>query len=195
MIVSKIKNIFKHNEYMELSAPKLVSKKTIKSLEKIFQTPIVYEPTWKDNLLLFYNDNIRPNIFAIIIFAVIGIYLTIKYLLKQEKDDKRRRKMRKKRVVTHSVKNTDVAPVAKTVDDEDDIYYRAMNNEPSLDLYNEDVEDRSEDEISYYSISKNYEKMIDDSDGILPVGILKDAHEQQKSRTTFDELAKFVGAK
>ena len=59
-------------------------------------------------------------------------------------------------------------------------------------LYDDDKEDRPEDEISYYKMSKEYEQMLKDNNGRLPDGILRDAYEQKKSRTTFDELAKLV---
>lgn len=222
-----------------ITAPRLVSKKTIKKLGKIFQKPIVNEPNWKDNVLLFYNNNIKPNLFALIIFFVIFLYLTIKYIQKQQKDEKEK----KKNIINHILKSkyyptqinnfanqkTNQFPLPKQqyqqyqqqhklqkspnfqqvknlkkkkknrktknkkqkVDD--DIYYRASDNEMNFDSDEiEEIEYTDNDNSSYYSLSKNYEKMIEDNDGTVPIGLLQDVYEQKKSKMTFDELAKLV---
>jgi hypothetical protein len=77
---------------------------------------------------------------------------------------------------------------------DDDIYYRASDIEPNFD-FDDEIENRSDDEVSYYSLSKDYEKMMEENNGRLPEGILKDAYEQKKTRTTFDELAKLVSGR
>lgn len=226
------------NIHNDTIAPRLVSKKTVKKLEKIFQNPVVNEPTWRDNLLLFYSDNIKPNLFAIIIFFIVAVFLTIKYLLKQEKDEKKERALRKKKHIrklllqnklrkqmldsqmsswsvpddtlntlhkvnnhnandthdTHDIYTTTKQKKSKKHFSDDDIYYRASDVEPNFDI-DDEIENRSDDEVSFYSLSKDYEKMIEENDGTLPVGMLKDAYEQKKTKTTFDELAKLVSGK
>lgn len=216
----------------DMVAPRLVSKKTVKKLEKIFQRPAVNEPTWRENLFLFYNNNIKPNLFAIIIFSIVIAVLTIKYLLKQEKDEKKEQNLRKKKRlrklilrqkiqelnllnqlnklnqlneteqnITHTIDKNVLQKIKKKSKkiynaNEDDIYYRASDAESDFDFdsINEDdeLENRSDDETSYFSLSKDYEKVLEENDGRLPESLLKDVYEQKKSKTIFDELARLV---
>lgn len=266
------------NIQKERIAPRLVSKKTIHRLGKVFDMPTVNEPSWKDNLCIFYDNNIKPNLLALIILAIVVIFLTIKYLLKQDKDEreeiKSNRNRRKKEILrrkiikykqmmlTNKMKQNElnnkkllgqpinqhiIQPINQPINQpilqiepintnqigqfdhfnqpnqpnqpnqsnqfdqtsntkskakkkkklhesfDEDIYYRASDVEPDIDSYDDEKEDRSDDEVSYYRMSKEYEQMIKENNGRLPDGILRDAYEQKKSRTTFDELAKLVG--
>ena len=203
-------------------APRLVSKKTIKKLGKIFQKPIINEPTWRDNLLSFYTENIKPNLFAIIIFICIFVYLMIKYLLKKEKDEfvkkdkinkiKKiilKKKLQKELENIQHIQNiqnaqiNEIEPIVKktkqnkkkknkTKSLNDDIYYRA--NDIDIDSFDsfESQNEIEDDNQSYYSLSKNYENILKQNDGSLPVGFLQDEYEQKKAKLTFDELAKLV---
>ena len=178
-------------------APSLVSKKTIKKLEKIFLKAPILNPTWEENLLFFYNDYIKPNLFALIVFFVIGIFLTIKYLLKLEKKERKKKRI-KKTLLKKILKDYENKSNSNSQSNEydDDLYYRA-SDESSFDLTNnnDDMENRKPDENSFYSISKEHERLLKESDGLLPVGILNDAYEQKKSKMTFDELAKLVSGR
>lgn len=206
----------------ERMAPQLVSKKTIKKLGKIFQVPVPPETSWKDNVVYFYNDYIKPNLFALIIFAIVGIFLTIKYLLKQEKEEKKEKKRRKhkKKLAQYARQlqqenntnldaqnynhidvdaginnNTDLVSTNSTYSSksiDDDIYYRAGKRRMNLDYDDDDIEDRDEDEVSYYSLSKEYERLIRENDGTLTNGMIRDKIDQKRSRLTFDNLAKLV---
>lgn len=219
------------NVQNNIIAPRLVSKRTIKKLGKVFKKPIINEPSWRDNLLLFYNDNIKPNLFAIIIFFLVFVLLTIKYLLKKEKNEMAKKKkianIRKillrqelaKQLANQSanqlvelntiesnksnrLNNKSIGKPLKKIKkkkskskikySDDDIYYRASDKEFDLDSddrYSDEIED---DNASYYSLSKNYEKILEDNDGSLPVGLLQDAYEQKKTKMTFNELAKLI---
>jgi large-conductance mechanosensitive channel len=180
-------------------APSLVSKKTIKKLEKIFLKAPILNPTWEENILFFYNDYIKPNLFALIVFFIIGIFLTIKYLLKLEKKERKKKRIKKsllKKILKDYENKSHLESKSKSNEYDEDLYYRA-SDESSFDLTNnnDDIENRDPDEISFYSISKEHERLLKESDGLLPVGILNDAFEQKKSKMTFDELAKLVSGR
>lgn len=44
-----------------------------------------------------YNDYIRPNIFAIMVFCLLALFLFIRYLLKKASDEQKRKNKRRKR--------------------------------------------------------------------------------------------------
>jgi len=53
---------------------------------------IQVRPDWYTNLGQFYNDYIQPNLFALIAFIVISIFLIFRYFIKK---DKKKRKLKK----------------------------------------------------------------------------------------------------
>lgn len=205
--------------------PRLVSKKTMRRLTKAFDVPKMSNSTWIDNLYFFYKEYIRPNLFGLIVLFLMAIFLIVKYLLKQEKDEKNERqynlikkkiKQLKKKILQQKLltqhqsfdpveNNYVVPPFHQDIDlqsnntqtshkskYDDDLYYRASDVEPDIDSYDDEQEDRPNDEFSYYGLSKDYEKMLQENDGSVPEGMLRDAYEQKKLKTVFDKLAMLV---
>lgn len=74
-------------DYFSGANPDLISNKSLKELNIILQHPTVEHPTLASNFSGFYSDYIQPNIFPIIIFVLISVYLFIKYVLKRDKDE------------------------------------------------------------------------------------------------------------
>lgn len=179
--------------------PELVSSKTIKKLTKLIQQPVDKEPTWKENLAYFYSDYIRPNLFALIVMVLVAIFLSIKYLLKQEADEEEQRIKRKDR--KHKQKERKLRTHIST--DRRNMHPSDRYLEPSLNRYDEedsrnrrlyadDEENRGDDEVSYYSLSKEYERELSDNDGSYSEMMLKDSLAQKRQRMTFDEMAKMI---
>jgi len=71
------------------SKPDLVNHKTIRQISKIFQATGKQEPSWKDNMNHFYVNYIQPNLFPLIVILLVIIFLSIRYLLKQEYERER----------------------------------------------------------------------------------------------------------
>lgn len=72
--------------------PDLISNKVLKEINKSLiakpvDVPIL--PSLGDNMSSFYSNYIQPNLFPIIVFVLITIYLFIKYVLKRDKDEKK----------------------------------------------------------------------------------------------------------
>ncbi len=178
--------------------PNLVSHKMVKRIGKILQNPVKDEPTWKDNLMIFYDEYIRPNMFAILVLFLVAIFLTIKYLLKQEREDAEIKQKKKKRKTKKNM------PIEKQVDillpyddnnDNNDNNYN--NNETVRDdsdrrIYADDEEIRDTDEVSFYSLRKEYEKSLKNNEGGYSDMMMNDELNQRKAKMTFNELAKMV---
>ena len=71
------------------SQPILVSYETIKGIEDKLNVPFEND----DNKVLngignFYTEYVQPNMFPIIVVSILCVYLFIKYILKQDREDK-----------------------------------------------------------------------------------------------------------
>jgi hypothetical protein len=78
-------------DFFSGTQPAIVSEKTINKISKpidpIKQITIV---SWSDNLSGFFENYIKPNMFPLIIFILVGIVLFIKYIMKYDKDEKKK---------------------------------------------------------------------------------------------------------
>lgn len=86
-------------EFFSGSAPELVSNKLLKEIDKGLRVPNNTVIDSKMSIASFYIDYIQPNLFPIIVLSIVGIYLIIKYVLKQDTDEKRYRKRLHERII------------------------------------------------------------------------------------------------
>lgn len=75
--------------------PLLVNNKVMKDIDKLMDVPDDITPTWKDSMGNLYCDYIQPNIFPIMVFILIGLYLFIRYLIKKDREQKRKKRRRR----------------------------------------------------------------------------------------------------
>lgn len=168
--------------------PELINYKIIKKLTKDLKKPSMSGPSWKENILIFYSDYIRPNLFALIVMIFVTIYLTVKYLIKQDTENQLKKRKRQKLNKIKKKSKTDLTPI--TLNNNNNI--KNKQNQIKKIMYEDDEEIRNDDEVSYYSLSKEYEKQIDENDGSITEMMLKDNLEQKRQRMTFDEMAKMI---
>jgi hypothetical protein len=77
-------------DFFSMTNPELISSKTIKTINQmVYKSSDYVAPTWKSNLGDFYKNYIQPNLFPIIVFFILFIFLLIKYILKRDKDEKK----------------------------------------------------------------------------------------------------------
>lgn len=71
------------------SVPNLISKRTLEDIDSYLNVPHI-DPENKviNGLGAFYNNYISPNLFPIIVISLLIIYLTIKYILKKDREEK-----------------------------------------------------------------------------------------------------------
>jgi large-conductance mechanosensitive channel len=70
------------------SKPNLISNKTIKDIESRLDIPFNEENKVIIGIGSFYNNYILPNMFPIIVISLLALYLTIKYVLKKDREEK-----------------------------------------------------------------------------------------------------------
>lgn len=163
------------------SKPQLVSNRMLKQLGKTFKVANVEQTMWTDSLGNFYADYIGPNLFALLVFAMLGIYLTIKYILKID-DTKKKAKI--KRINKKIKYNTNL------------INNNNIQNEPVYDgsIYPEymlkDELVKTSDPL--YNLQKEYEyNLINNNEG-LSEQMIKDAYQMRSSKYMFDAITKNI---
>ena len=75
--------------------PALISRHTLKYINKMSKISGETLPSWGDNIKLFYKEYIQPNLLPLIIIVIISIYLMIKYMSKNKVKHKKRKHRRK----------------------------------------------------------------------------------------------------
>jgi uncharacterized membrane protein len=92
------------------SKPNLISGKTLRDIESTLNIPDNIDDSNKvlNGIGNFYNEYVVPNLFPLIVISLFIIYLTIRYILKrdrEERDEKEEDKEKKRdRVKKHIIK-------------------------------------------------------------------------------------------
>lgn len=76
-------------ETFDGSVPNLISKRTLEDIDSYLNVPYKdSENKVINGLGAFYNNYISPNLFPIIVISLLVIYLSIKYVLKKDREEK-----------------------------------------------------------------------------------------------------------
>lgn len=173
----------------------LVSRKTIKKMDKIFRDVPENHPSWESNVLLFYNDYIKPNLFPIIILLFFALFLGIRYCLKQEKQAKQKKKKDLKK--SKKIENSYVIDYGDSQQEmeNNDVYQQQPHQQQYEYNSNDDnTEYRNDDEISFYTLNKAYEQALINNRGYVSDQMIKEMKEKDSSKLAFNELARMVGS-
>jgi len=159
-------------EFYSKTKPELVSSKIINNINKMFGE---YKGvnTWQDNMGHFYTNYIQPNLFPIIIFVLLAVYLTMRYMLKETKKKVKKRK-----------------PVEEPVQEEKEV----DNHEEEISK-NDLIEMYSNDE--YVDTNSSIVKLEEEVEHMRSSGELSDQMIQQNyndrlRRLSFDDMAKLL---
>ena len=181
-----------------LSKPNLVSNRTLKRIDKLFDNNIIEKPTWNFSMIKLYKDYIRPNLFAIIVFVLLTIFLSMKYYLKQERLRKHKEKKRKSKHKKYKQNNYKVKyeePEIKTDAITDVIakpkYYTA-DELRSIYTDEEPLIDSATDEYSIYDLEKEYKNLKQNNNGYYSNEMIDDMMKNTSSKYMFNELAKMI---
>jgi len=173
------------------SKPDLVNHKTIRQISKIFQTTGKQEPSWKDNMSHFYVNYIQPNLFPLIVILLVIIFLSIRYLLKQEYE--RERNEYEDEPVNKKHKSKRKKPKNYKIEyDEQPVTYLNVP-EQVFNMPNEDIEEERDDgEKSIYTLEQEYRASLEQNRDLMSDHMIKELYETRGSKMSFDELARVV---
>jgi hypothetical protein len=168
---------------MKLYMLDLINNKTIKNIDKIFQkqsnSDISLHTDWNTNLKNIYINYIQPNMFPLILFVLIAIFLFIKYILKQENEKKH--KKNKKKNIKDTNKNFKINYKDTEI---------IENQEPEIyDLKPAITEQYDENNIEHID---NYYNNLQDEENISDI-MVHQCKQQDITKLSFNELARVIG--
>lgn len=173
--------------------PKLVSDEILKNLGKTFKVATVKQTQWEDSIGNFYEDYVRPNLFALIVFGLLIVFLTIRYVLKENNKKKKTKikKINKKiRYGYSSIADFDVG-FTDHEKHEESVYDGSIY--PEHMLKDELIENPSSNKL--YDIQREYEYNIYNNDGSMSKQMLQDVYQTKTSKFLFDEMSRIVSGK
>jgi len=180
-------------DFFSGTQPAIVSEKTINKISKpidpIKQITIV---SWSDNLSGFYENYIKPNMFPLVIFILVGIILFIKYIMKYDKDEKKKekfvsfnpnKKLNKQKNYTYYVGNDVPVNINKKLTSKNDL-------DPYIeDTYPDDYDENEND------LNNNYEKdQYQARKDYIPttVDVMREGVQTISNKQAIDDLAKIM---
>lgn len=176
------------------SKPDLINHKTIRQISKIFQTTGKQEPSWKDNMCHFYINYIQPNLFPLIVILLITIFLSIRYLLKQEYERDRNEYENRSIHKKHKSKSKKTKNYKIEYDEEPQQPETYLNvPERMFNVSVDDEEDRDDGEKSIYTLEQEYRESLEQNRDLMSDHMIKELYETRGAKMSFDELARVVG--
>ena len=166
----------------------LVNDDIIEKIKNV-QTPSIHiRPNWYTNLGQFYKDYIQPNIFAIVVIILLGIFLIIRYVIKKEKKKEKLKKSIKLAKKLREISNKEEQPK----DDDNNYLDQYVDEilENNDEYFNDDEVEENNDVASLEKINKYFDDI--EQSGLVSKEFLNDEKENQMKKLSFDELAKLV---
>jgi mannitol-specific phosphotransferase system IIBC component len=178
--------------------PDLISNKVIKRMNKMFQTndiddKIIAQEDWTKNMSKFYKNNVKPNLFAIIILMIVAFMVLIKYLLKQDKDKQKEKEKLKEYVKKIKRRHNKRKRNNKITTDSEIDYGDEENSHDIYELTPIKSEFEDDDDNSNISHINEYYDRLQQEGGISDV-MLRESREKDISRVSFDELARVIAS-
>jgi hypothetical protein len=187
------------------SKPNLISSKTLKNIDKIFKSDIkTIQNDWKHNLLLFYYDYIKPNLFPLIVFLLVAIYLILRYLVKNNNPNdnnnnnnklkkNKKRKIKNKNVInnddiTNKTDHNSNSELQSIIKNDSQSYYPSVTQLPKLE-----PDYMGEDNDSIYKLEKEYHE--EKKNGNMSDYMLNEIYQDKNKKMSFDELARVISGK
>jgi len=161
--------------------PNLLNDNVLDPLDKLLNNNQPVPPTTGEHLFKMYDNYIKPNLFAIFVFIVVGIFLFIKYAIKKfnEKEIKENDNIPNKKQLKKNNKTN------KTNDDIDDL---------TTDEEEDNIEDESEykETDNFEDLNEEYHRMLKENIGLMSEPMIKDLHKRKMDRFSMDELTRIM---
>lgn len=179
------------------SKPDLVSKNTLKEINKLFNITDKNPPTWGDNMTSFYNDVIRPNLFALIILLVVVVFLVIRYILKQQRQERKLKKLKKLKRNPAKRNKTDQYNIiySDTTDQINNLSDNQFNDNDITSHIADELNSIDDDDLEPNSIEQlenDYHKFVRDYGNDMSENMIKEIYDNKANKMQFNELSKML---
>lgn len=178
--------------------PNLISKRTIRDFETQINQPFDKdEPKILDGIGSFYSNYVQPNMFPLIVISLLIIYITIKYILKKDREE-REEKDKEKEDVRDNIKHMMIKDT--NLDDNDEDFFYDKKTEIS-DIISDDYlitdsdEDDNEEDETQGGQEEYGENMYDSHGNIATIPAGYDFFRLQDDNHVLDRGADLVFGK
>ena len=156
--------------------PELVSSKLLHNMEKIFgnYTNNITDNTWQNNMGHFYTNYVQPNLFPIIVIALMAIYLAIRYILKENKTKRKKKKFVESKNIEKFEKPEKIQEI-----DKDELVQMYSDSDEYVDTNSNIIQ-----------LENEFEQMRLNGDMSEPM--MQQTYMEKLGKTSFDDIAKLV---
>jgi hypothetical protein len=154
---------------------------------------IQVRPNWYTNLGQFYTDYIQPNLFALIAFIILSIFLIFRYFIKKDKKKQHLKKTLKRVLNNEQSKSEHKYELSeKEEDDYLDKYIDNLmeNEEYNFGEENDEFQKNNDDDNQINKILKYYDDL--EKSGITSSQYIEKEKENDIKKINFDHLAKLI---
>lgn len=179
--------------------PKLISKKTIKTVDKLFvnndNVPIG-STDWVTTIKKFYNDYIEHNIFGLIVIVAVIVFLIILYIIKKDRElskiNKKKSKKKHKKSVSDKNEHFSQEIQNEVVDNGADI--NSFDSDEYNAFYNQTKNDEFDDIVDNVSNLSDIHQRYDTlkQTGEMSDAMAEESRQRDISRYSLDELARLI---
>lgn len=150
--------------------PKLVNPTILKQFNKIIKNATKNEVTWSDNIVHFYNNYIKQNLFPLLVLIIVAIFLLIRYLLKQTNDQ-----IYKKHKIRQAINNAPIYTPPQIINDE----------------LTTEIEEENDD-FNINEFEREYQQSIEENDGLMSEQMIHDLYAEKSRKMIMNELSKSI---
>lgn len=204
------------NHFFSGSTPNLINKNALESLNKIFDSNInnIETPTG-EHLFKIYEEYVKPNLFALIIIAIISLFLFIRYIIKKynetiDNDDEISNQdsdsdsdlllIENKKNVHQNILNLNNNQNnnlnKKTTNNNNLKNQENITDSVSENYVEEDedllTDDKSEFDSKFTELNEEYNRAVKENQGLVSEEMLKDIYKKKRDKMTFDKLTKII---
>ncbi len=160
----------------------LVDSKIVDKIKNVQIKNIQIRPNWYINLSKFYDDYIQPNVFALIVFIALFIFLIYRYFSKKEK-----RKQKIKKSLKMMIENTGEETENKIDNEYLDMY---INNYIDNEELTFDEKEEKNDLKTLDDILKYYDDM--EKSGLTSSQYIEKERSEAIKKLNFNQLTNLV---
>ena len=145
-------------------------------MEKIFgnYTNNITDNTWQNNMGHFYTNYVQPNLFPIIVIALMAIYLAIRYILKENKTKRKKKKFVESKNIEKFEKPEKIQEI-----DKDELVQMYSDSDEYVDTNSNIIQ-----------LENEFEQMRLNGDMSEPM--MQQTYMEKLGKTSFDDIAKLV---
>lgn len=162
------------NIFFSGSSPNLLNDKALKNLNIFLEDSKIEQKSTGEHIITLYREYIKPNLFGLLIFVIVCLFLFVRYLIKKYNIDEKK--------IDNEIEKT----IINNNSDSDIITLSSLSKKNTDDLT--DLDDKSR----FTELNEEYNKAVKENIGNISEQALKDIFKKKKDKYSFDELTRII---